>query len=171
MRYMPQLRLPVSGFLENTIGSVMKGPPSSGQQCRTGSSRSEKLSLRITSLQSPSFTILGKKAPTSASFGSIFSFPIKPSGMRICRYSEMRAATSSTESTSKASCMRFMLAKALINTGISLPLGFSNSKAGPAPFTERSANSVISRCGSTSKPMRLSSSFFSSARMKSRKLL
>ena len=33
---MPQLRLPVSGLRENTSGSVMKRPPSSGQHCSTG---------------------------------------------------------------------------------------------------------------------------------------
>ena len=57
----------------------------------------------------------------------------------------MRAATSSTEPTSSAISIRRMLAKALISTGIVLPLGFSNSSAGPPRFTERSANSVISR--------------------------
>ncbi len=36
MRYMPQLRLPVSGLRENTSGSVMKRPPSSGQHFSTG---------------------------------------------------------------------------------------------------------------------------------------
>ena len=40
-----------------------------------------------------------------------------------------------------------MLANALISTGTSEPLGFSNSSAGPPDFTLRSANSVISRIG------------------------
>ena len=35
-RYMPQLRFPVSGLREKTIGSVMNGPPSSGQHVSTG---------------------------------------------------------------------------------------------------------------------------------------
>src|SRR6185312_6939044 len=47
--------------------------------------------------------------------------------------------------------------------------GFSKSSAGPPVLTERSANSVISRRVSTSKGIRFSSLFFSSARMKSRR--
>ena len=56
--------------------------------------------------------------------------------------------------------MRLMLAKALIRTGADATLRFLEQKCGAAGFTERSANSVISRCGSTSKGMRLSSPFF-----------
>ena len=55
-----------------------------------GNSSSEKSSLRITSLHGPPVTIFGKNEPISASFGSIFSLPISPCGMRISRYSEMR---------------------------------------------------------------------------------
>ena len=43
----------------------------------------------------------------------------------------MRAATSSTDSTSSAISILRMLAKALISTGTRVPLGFSNSSAGP----------------------------------------
>ena len=81
----------------------------------------------------------------------------------------MRPAISSTESTFSAISMRRMLAKLLMSTGIFEPFGFSNSSAGPPFFTERSANSVISSFGSTSKEMRFSSLFFSRARMKSRR--
>ena len=81
----------------------------------------------------------------------------------------MRAAIASTESTSSASSMRRMLAKALISTGTREPFGFSNSSAGPCDFTERSANSVISRTGSTSNGTRFSSPCFSRAWMKSRR--
>ncbi len=83
--------------------------------------------------------------------------------------SAMRAAISLMESTSNASSMRFVLAKALIRTGTPDPVGFSNSSAGPFCLTLRSANSVISRCGSTSKGMRFSSPFFSRALMKPRR--
>ena len=55
--------------------------------------------MRITSWHGPFDTVLGKNDSISASFGSILSLPIKPSGMRISRYSEMRWATVSTEST------------------------------------------------------------------------
>ena len=81
----------------------------------------------------------------------------------------MRPAISSTDDTSSAISIRRMLAKALISTGTFEPLGFSNSSAGPPVFTLRSANSVISRSGSTSNGMRFSSPCFSSARMNSRK--
>ena len=165
---MPQLRLPVSGFLVNTIGSVMYGPPSSGQQCSTGISfKFTAAPLRMTSLQGPPETILGKKAPISASFGSIFNLPSSPSGMRICKYSVIRSAVSWKLSTSSAMAMRFSLAYPLMRIGTLEPLGFSNSNAGPPLLTERSANSVISRYGSTSNGIRTSSLFFSSACMKS----
>ncbi len=123
----------------------------------------------MTSWHFPFETIFGKNAPISASFGSILILLINPSGMRISRYSLMRPAISSTESTSSAISIRRMLAKPLIRTGIFEPLGFSNSSAGPPLFTDRSANSVISSFGSTSNEIRLSSLFFSSAWMKSRR--
>ncbi len=44
--------------------------------------------MRTTSWHGPLDTILGKNAPISASFGSIFSLPIRPSGMRISRNSD-----------------------------------------------------------------------------------
>jgi hypothetical protein len=50
-----------------------------------------------------------------------------------------------------------------------LPLGFSNSKAGPPARSTRSAISVISSLGSTSTAMRFSSPIFSSCAMKSRR--
>ena len=81
----------------------------------------------------------------------------------------MRSATDSTESTPSASSMRFIDAIELISTGIFEPLGFSKSNAGPPPFTERSAISVISRAGSTCSFTRLSSPARSSAWMNSRK--
>jgi hypothetical protein len=112
---------------------------------------------------------LGKIDAKSASFGSILSFPSRPSGFCIASNSEMRPAISSTDDTSSAISIRRMLANALISTGMSDPLGFSNSSAGPLDLTLRSANSVISRTGSTSKGMRLSSPCFSKARMNSRK--
>ncbi len=63
--------------------------------------------------------------------------------------------------------MRRALAKALIKTGMREPLGFSNKKAGPCDFTERSANSAISRTGSTSMEILFSSPCLSRALIKS----
>ena len=166
---MPQLRLPVSGLRENTSGMVMKRPASFGQHCNTGKSSTENFSRRTVSLHAPSRTDFGKNDPISASFGSILSLPTRPSGMRISRYWETRAATSSIESTSSASSILRRLPKRLIATGMSEPLGRSNSRAGPPFFTARSATSVISRIGSTWAVTRFSSSFFWSVRRKSRR--
>jgi hypothetical protein len=55
--------------------------------------------------------------------------------MRISRYSEMRRATVSTESTSRAISILRMEAKALMRTGTEWPLGFSNRSAGPPDLT------------------------------------
>ena len=74
--------------------------------------------MRTTSWHGPLDTIFGKNAPISASFGSIFSLPMRPSGMRISRNSTMRCATSSTESTSSAISILRMEANALISTGM-----------------------------------------------------
>src|ERR1035437_10394406 len=63
MRYMPTLRLPVFGSRVITQGRVTKRPPSLGQHCRMGKSRSEKLSWWITSLHGPVATVLGKNLP------------------------------------------------------------------------------------------------------------
>src|SRR6185437_14447573 len=45
-RYMPTLRMPRTGSREMTIGSVMYGPPSSGQQVMIGSFRKSTSSPR-----------------------------------------------------------------------------------------------------------------------------
>ena len=46
---------------------------------------SEKSLRRMTSLQGPSFTVLGNAVDISASFGSIFSLSTNPSGFCIWR--------------------------------------------------------------------------------------
>ena len=73
--------------------------------------------MRTTSWHGAFVTMRGKKAPISASLGSILSLPNSPSGMRISRNSTMRAATSSTDATSNAISIRRMEANALISTG------------------------------------------------------
>ena len=65
-RYMPTLRLPVTGCFVNTSGSVMKRPASSGQHCSTGSaSRSTWSPVCTTSWQAPDFTTRGCSAARS----------------------------------------------------------------------------------------------------------
>ena len=74
-RYMPTLRLPVSGWCVNTSGRVTKGPPSSGQQVSTGILvRSTSSSFKTISWQGAWVTSLGKMFPRRASLGSILSF-------------------------------------------------------------------------------------------------
>ena len=119
----PRLRLPVSGFLVITIGQVMYRPPSCGQHCKIGKSNSEKPSVRTTSWQSPLRTVFGKNDPISASFGSIFTFSRIPCGDCISRNEEMRAATSSSESTSSARFIRRSLPSRFVTTGIFDPFG------------------------------------------------
>jgi len=89
------------GVARNTIGRVMKRPPSSGQHLRIGNWASDMPEVRTTSWHG-----LWKRSWEEPAhlgqLGSIFSLPIRPSGMRISRNSTMRAAISSTESTSSA---------------------------------------------------------------------
>ncbi len=74
VRYIPTLRLPVFGSRVTTHGKVMKRPPSFGQHCRMGKSRSEKLSRLMTSLHGPVETVLGKKLPHLREHGKHFYF-------------------------------------------------------------------------------------------------
>src|SRR5271154_1373327 len=136
-----------------------------------GKASSEKLSVRTTSWQAPLRTDFGKNDPISASLGSIFTFSSRPCGDCKSRNELMRAATSSSESTSRARHIRRSVPTRLVTTGMREPFGRSNSNAGPAAFTARSEISVISRTGSTSSEMRRSSSCFSSLWMKSRRSL
>ncbi len=169
---MPVLRFPVLGSRVITHGSVIKRPPSCGQHCRMGKSSREKFSFLMTSLHGPVATILGKNLPISASMGSIFSFSRKPSGDFILSNWRMRSAISSRLFTPSAICMRRSEPNWLMRTGTPFPpFTFSKSSAGPpgrpyflaAPLETRSAISVISRMGSTSVLIFLSSPARSSA--------
>ena len=142
---------------ENTMGSVMKRPASSGQHLRIGYSAERKIVAADHILAWAAGNDFRKERATSASLGSILSLPSKPSGFAFPDIPDMRRATSSTIPTSSAISIRRALAKAIDQHRHADPLGFSNNRAGPPVFTARSANSVISRCGSTSKGMRFSS--------------
>ena len=163
-----------------THGRVMKRPASCGQHCSTGKSSNEKSFFFMTSLQGPVCTVLGKNLPISASMGSIFNFSRKPSGDFMFSNWRMRSAISSRRSTPSAICMRRSEPNWLINTGMPFaPFTFSKSRAGPpgwpyclaAPLDTRSVISVISRTGSTSALIRLSSPARSSAAIQSRRSL
>ena len=95
----------------------------SAKSCRAGS-------RPCTARSKPSWERTAPPRPASAAFSACRS---GPSGMRISQ--KLRDALrppSPTESTSSASSIWRMLAKLLISTGIRLPLGFSNSSAGPS---------------------------------------
>ncbi len=116
---MPTLRRPVSGWWVKTAGRVMKGPPSSGQQVRTGIlARSMSSPVSTTSWHGPRETSLGNMRPNRASWGRSFSF-----FHRVLASASMKPrsspAMSSRESTSRAMHMRRMEPKAFISTGIS----------------------------------------------------
>src|SRR3984893_10780467 len=88
----------------------------------------------------------------------------------------MRAATSSSLSTSNANSIRRTLPNVLISSGTFDPFGFSKNNAGPTLCAERvferatrCATSVISKTGSTSARTRFSSPSFSSLATNSRK--
>jgi hypothetical protein len=163
MRYMPQLRLPVSGLREEHQRQGDEAAAVFGPALQHRVIASEKPVVRTTSWHGPLETIFGKNAPISASFGSILSLPISPSGMRISRNSTMRAATLPP--------IHFQRDLHLAHAGegvdqhrnVRSPWAFRTA-APDRRLHARSANSVISRIGSTSNGMRFSSWFFSSAR-------
>ena len=119
MRYMPTLRMPRIGSRVITIGRVMYRPPSPGQVVRNGmSSRLTASSRSTTSWHGarPPRT-LGGNLPTSASFGSIASFPKSPSGTFSSSSSEIRPPISSRSSTPSARHIRRIEPKRLMATG------------------------------------------------------
>ena len=141
-----------------TAGSVMKGAASSGQQVWIGRRpRSTSSPVRTTSCARPERTLFGIESAIDFSFARLFTFSTRPCGGCISSTSPMRAPTSSRLAASKARHIRRSVPNWLIRSGCSEPLTFSNRSAGPPDLTVRSLISVISRCGSTSAEMRLSS--------------
>ncbi len=161
----------------------MKRPASCGQHFKIGKSkRLTSLPFCMTSLHAPVFTLFGKNDPSSASFGSILILSKSPCGVSIFKNPWMRSAISPSSSTSNASAIRRTLPNALISNGCRDPFGFSKSSAELSPGgtgipacppsllrMTRCTTSVISRTGSTSARIRLSSPSFSSFWTNSRK--
>ena len=87
-----------------TIGSVMYGPPSSGQVVRIGSVP-RSTSVSTTSWQGALRTVFGVADATRASLGSMRSLSIRPAGgcdftrSRIARACSSRSATPSAQDT------------------------------------------------------------------------
>src|SRR6266540_1849745 len=143
MRYIPTLRTPVRGWRVMTRPKVMNGPPSSGQQVRTGRSRRDGRST-TTSWHAPRSTIFGAAAATSRRSPSSLSLSIQPLGGASFISFRTRSPSWSRDETPSAQLIRSALPKAFIRTGIRCRLTFSNNSAGPPHLTMRSASSVIS---------------------------
>ena len=167
---MPTLRPPVTGSRVITDGSVMYGPPSSGQHCMIGS-RSRSGSVITTSWQAPEPTIFGFESfsvrrPVAAA-SSTAERPF--GGCSSSNTPATRSRTSSSDPTPSARHIRRSVPNWLISTGIAEPLTLRNSSAGPPAFMVRSAISVISRCGSTSAVISASSPSRRSSSIQSRR--
>ncbi len=80
MRYVPMLRMPVSGSFVKTSGKVMYLPPSSGQHFRIGSESSVPFRLTI-SWQGASLTVFGIRSRRRPTIGSIFNASMMPAGI------------------------------------------------------------------------------------------
>ena len=173
-RYMPTLRMPRFGSTEMTIGSVMYGPPSSGQVVRIGSF--------ITSISPPRqttswhggvpFMRRGGNFETSSRRGRSPSLAIRPSGTLRSSSLVMRCPISSRSSTPRAIDMRRIEPKRLMATGQgervpSWRMTCSKSSALPPPgcFMTRSAISQSSSLAATGCVMRASSPSVSRAAM------
>ena len=147
MRYIPTFRRPVLGSCVKTIGNVMNGPPSCGQQVNTGKcDKSTSSPKYFSSLHGPSLTVTTARL---CNVGNIFIpsciLPSNLGGGTVWISSAIRAAIS-CGLPRKASSMRSCEPYKPIATGTSgVSCTFSNSKAGPAFLIPRSATSAISK--------------------------
>ena len=148
-RYMPTLRPPVRGSFVKTEGSVMKGPPSPGQQVAIGS-RSRSGCSSTTSWHGPSETVLARESASDLSLPSARSLSPMPCGGCSSSTEATLSPSSSSRSTPKARHIRRSVPNWLIRSGSDEPRTLRNSSAGPPALTTRSAISLISRWGSTS---------------------
>ena len=124
----------------------MNGPPSAGQQVRTGSFVRSGGSI-ITSWQLPFlFTDRGSQDEISLRVGMIFSFSKKVSfgPVNSCKTLPNLSPAASRSSTPNAMHILFSEPKAFINTGNAVPL-FSNKSALPLLLLILSVISAISR--------------------------
>src|SRR3989441_10517434 len=175
---MPRFRRFLCGPRVTVNPHVMSGPASSGQHVWIG--------RRARSTSFPSHTTCWHGAP-EISFGAI-CITCLPIGIQRSSTSRnplggsgsLRNASSfpTSRSVSRGSApgsapmaraTRRVVPNRLPSTGITWPLGFSNSKAGPPALSTRLQTSVISSFGSTSARTRFSSPARSSCDRKSRR--
>ena len=103
MRYMPTLRVPLTGSRVITAGSVMNGAGSPGQQVWIGSRvMSTSSPVSTISWHTPLETIFGRESAIDLSFIRPCTFSRRPSGGCISSTSASFAATSSSCSTPNA---------------------------------------------------------------------
>ena len=129
-RYMPTLRIPVSGSRVMTCGSVMKGPPSWGQVVSTGIEPMSG-SRSTTSWTGPEETCFGGSEASFPSFGIILSLSQSPCGGAILRSARSSLAGSSRSSQESAQAARRRVPKRFMATGRTPEEGFSKRSAGP----------------------------------------
>ena len=148
-RYMPTLRPPVRGSFVKTDGSVMKGPPSPGQQVGMGRRSRSGCSSTI-SWHGPFETVLARESASDLSLPSARILSPMPCGGWSSSTEATFSPSSSSRSTPKARHIRRSVPNWLIRSGSDEPRTLRKSSAGPPALTTRSAISLISRCGSTS---------------------
>ena len=104
-RYMPTLRPPVRGSLVKTEGSVMKGPPSPGQQVGIGR-RSRSGRSSTTSWHGPLETVFGRESASDLSLPRARSLSPMPWGGCSSSTEATFSPSSSSRSTPNARHMR-----------------------------------------------------------------
>ena len=159
---------PVSGLRENTIGSVMKRPPSCGQQCRIGKSVEREIVAPDHLLARARRNRFRKDRRQVGQLRQHLELAEQAFGL--AHLDQFRDASGDLIRRGLKRDLHAPHAGEGVDQHRNVrTLGLFKQQRGAAVFTLRSANSVISRCGSTSKGMRFSSPRFSSARTKSRR--
>ena len=157
-RYTPTLGVPVSGSLVITRPRVRMRPPSPGQGRSSGrASRFTASPLNTCWRQGGVRSRSGRALSTSSSTEPKRTASRAPLGGRGCCSSARRsprASSSSGRSIPMLQSTRSWVPIRLIATGISLPITFSKSRAGPPQLSTRSAIAASSRSGSTGAVMR-----------------
>src|SRR2546430_1656745 len=177
-RYMPRFRRALCGPRVTVNPHVMRGPASSGQHVWIGRrARSASFPSHTTCWHGAPETSFGAMCITCLPIGiqrsSTSRNPLGGSGsLRNARsFPTSRSVSrgSTPISPPMARATRRVVPNRLPSTGITWPLGFSNSRAGPPALSTRSQTSVISSFGSTSARTLLSSPARSSSDRKSRR--
>ena len=146
-RYMPRLWPRPSGCSVKTSGSVMNGPPSSGQVVSAGSAsrRTSSVTTAVTGPRAARFS------PTRSSSNPTSRAPQSLAGVggSTVSTSSTRRRISRNGRSPNASSARRAVPNRLVASGNAEPRTFVNSSAGPPAAMTRRWTSAASRCGST----------------------